>query len=214
MYVKDGSMAPTRLNREQKQAATRQALLDAATEVFARHGFERAPLEEICDQAGYSRGAFYSNFSSKQQLFMEVLERRTADILGRIATAFADGDTTQQRLDRGARTVEAVLEDDRLWCQLHFEGWVLASRDEDFRALYAQRYDAIRVGVAEMIETQSGDHDLEIGADAREFAAALLALFQGYALQYVIDPDALVAGYFARTLDTLLGSGARGGGAA
>jgi murein DD-endopeptidase MepM/ murein hydrolase activator NlpD len=132
-------LAPTRLNREQKKAATRQALLDAATEVFARHGFERAPLEEICDQAGYSRGAFYSNFSSKQQLFMEVLERRTADILAHIATAFADGDTPEQRLDRGARTVEAVLEDDRLWCQLHFEGWVLASRDEDFRALYAQR---------------------------------------------------------------------------
>lgn len=196
-------MPPTRLNREQKKAATRQALLDAASEVFARDGLDGAALEEICDRAGYSRGAFYSNFTSKQQLFVEVLERRTADTLADVATAFTTGETLQQRMANGGKAIEAMLDRDRVWCQLHFEGWLLASRDEDFRNLYAQRYDTLREGLAAMIETEAATTaDVEIDTD--ELAAALLALFQGYALQHVIDPGALPKGYFTRSLQRFL----------
>lgn len=194
-------MAPTRLSREEKKAATRQALLDAASDVFARHGIDGAPLEEICQRAGFSRGAFYSNFSNKQQLFIEVLERRTAETLADIGTAFAEGETLDERIANGGRAVEAVLDRDRVWCQLHFEGWLLASRDKKFETLYARRYDTLRQALALMIETQATG---EIPTDSDELAAALLAVFQGYALQHVIDPTALPEGYFTRTLRMLL----------
>lgn len=195
-------MSPGRLSREEKKAATRQALLDAASEVFADDGLDGAALEEICDRAGFSRGAFYSNFSSKQQLFLEVLERRTSDTLASIATAFTTGGTLQQRMVNGGKAVEAMLDRDRVWCQLHFEGWLLATRDEDFRTLYAQRYETLRQGLAAMIDTEAAASDAEVNTD--ELAAALLALFQGYALQHVIDPSALPGGYFARSLQMLL----------
>ncbi len=58
-----------------RRRATRERLLDAATEVFAEDGLQGASVEAICARAGFTRGAFYSNFSSKEQLFLELLAR-------------------------------------------------------------------------------------------------------------------------------------------
>lgn len=66
---------PIRLTREQSRDLTRQRLLDAARAVFMKDGFAAASLEDITAAAGYTRGAFYSNFGSKLQLFLELLER-------------------------------------------------------------------------------------------------------------------------------------------
>ena len=62
-----------RLTRAERQQQTRAALLDAAARVFVRRGLQGSSVEEITAEAGYSRGAFYSNFDSKGQLFVELL---------------------------------------------------------------------------------------------------------------------------------------------
>lgn len=58
-----------------RRQATRERLLDAAIEVFSEHGLQGAAVETICSVAGFTRGAFYSNFDSKEQLFLAVLQR-------------------------------------------------------------------------------------------------------------------------------------------
>lgn len=63
-----------RLTREQSQALTRKKLLHAASEVVARDGYEGATVERIADEAGFSKGAFYSNFSSKEEILIHLLE--------------------------------------------------------------------------------------------------------------------------------------------
>src|SRR5205807_10018162 len=65
-----------RLTRAEGQQQTRRALLDAAASVFARRGLQGSSVEEISAEAGYSRGAFYSNFNSKEELFVELLHER------------------------------------------------------------------------------------------------------------------------------------------
>ncbi|XPP26895.1 MAG: TetR/AcrR family transcriptional regulator [Leucobacter sp.] len=62
-----------------RRQATRERLLDAATEVFAELGLQGASVEAICARAGFTRGAFYSNFESKEELFRELLEREFAE---------------------------------------------------------------------------------------------------------------------------------------
>src|ERR1700716_3855888 len=69
-------MLKRRLTREERQAQTRQELLDAAARVFVKRGFTGASVEEISAEAGYTRGAFYSNFRSKNELFVELLHDR------------------------------------------------------------------------------------------------------------------------------------------
>lgn len=77
-----------RLTREESRALTRTKLLDAARVVVAREGYESASIDRIADEAGFSKGAFYSNFSSKEEIALELLETHSAndvaDIAGRL----------------------------------------------------------------------------------------------------------------------------------
>lgn len=66
----------TRLTRAQQQERTRERLLAAAGEVFAEHGFDGASIDEITARAGFSRGAFYSNFADKIDLLITLCDRR------------------------------------------------------------------------------------------------------------------------------------------
>src|SRR3954452_5275560 len=66
---------PRRLPRAEQQARTRQAVLDAATTLFAARGFHATGIEDIAQRAGMSRGAIYSNFTSKQDLLLAVMGR-------------------------------------------------------------------------------------------------------------------------------------------
>ena len=66
-------MRPRRLTRAQQQAVTRERLLAAAEKVIARHGFGGASIDLIAAEAGYSKGAIYSNFESKEAIFLELL---------------------------------------------------------------------------------------------------------------------------------------------
>ena len=65
-----------RLNRQERKSQTRERLIDAAAQVFARQGFEAASLDEVAAAAGYTKGAVYSNFASKTDLFIALIERR------------------------------------------------------------------------------------------------------------------------------------------
>lgn len=65
---------PTRLTREQSRAQTRERLLASAAVVFAREGYAGASVDRIAEEAGYSKGALYSNFASKDELFFELFD--------------------------------------------------------------------------------------------------------------------------------------------
>src|SRR6266567_1315782 len=82
----DGSMPLQPLTPERRRELTKTALVDAAAEVFARRGFEGASLEEIAETAGFTRGAIYSNFGSKEDLLLAVVERYNQTLLD----AFSD----------------------------------------------------------------------------------------------------------------------------
>lgn len=72
-----------------RRTATRERLLDAASEVFARKGVVGASVEEICEAAGFSRGAFYSNFDTKEDLCLALLQREADDHLRATKDALA-----------------------------------------------------------------------------------------------------------------------------
>src|SRR5947199_7665231 len=93
MYPSETEAKPRRARRTraEKREETRRLLLDAAAEVFIRRGFQGASIEEITAQAGFTRGAFYSNFESKEQLFVELLQDRVYERYREIITGAAAG---------------------------------------------------------------------------------------------------------------------------
>jgi AcrR family transcriptional regulator len=179
-----------RLTRAEKQAQTRQALLDAAREVFLRRGFGAASVEEISAEAGFSRGAFYSNFDSKEELFVELIDQQVFEFYRRMA-----GD----RIDREAHPtlreigddLAAVLDDPRgewAW-PLLLELLAHAARDPEFRKLASRFWSGTRALAAEGVRRDSERSGREPPADPRTIATAMIALNIGLALQRLVDPD-------------------------
>ena len=109
------SSAPARLTRAQQREKTRQALLDAAARVFVERGFLGSSVEAISAEAGFSRGAFYSNFASKEELFAELLQARVYSVYRAMAEdmdvdcgAILDGEVTVAEL--GSQIFDLILE--------------------------------------------------------------------------------------------------------
>lgn len=205
-------MANRRPTREEKRAETRRALLDRAARVFARDGLQAATVEDISEEAGFSRGAFYSNFESKDEIFLTLMAEGGAEQMAAIGRAFQQGDTAEERLRNGGRFFDQMVARDAEWCRLYMEFWSAAARDPDLRGRFAEQYRMWREGIAHMIEAGARDLGVALDAPAEELASAVIALSEGYVLQRLIDPESLPADFFTRTVSRFFARlGAAGG---
>ena len=82
---------PRRLTRKEKQEHTRSCLMKSAARVFGRRGLESASIDEVAEDAGYTKGAFYANFKSKEELFLAMLDERFAQRLDEIDEVMDSG---------------------------------------------------------------------------------------------------------------------------
>jgi AcrR family transcriptional regulator len=143
-----------RLSRAEKKAKTRAALLEAAARIFGRGGFYGASVEEIAEVAGYSRGAVYSNFESKEDLFMTLLEERDQEWAGAISNLLVGEEQIESALLKGGTVVAELHERNRDWWLLFFELGTYASRDRILELRMAAMYAQARARVAQMIDAR------------------------------------------------------------
>lgn len=154
-----------------RRLATRARLLEAAAEVFVEEGLQGASVEAVCTRAGFTRGAFYSNFESKEQLFLALLqeefERRAADLE---AKAAALEPVLRERRDcvRPPEAAQLILEffmpasDATAWAVLEAEFLLLAMRDPSLAPGHTEFLDSFYTGISGVIERV-------IGAAGRRF---------------------------------------------
>jgi AcrR family transcriptional regulator len=178
-------MPPQRLTRAERQAQTRRELLDAAARVFVKRGFTGSSVEEISAEAGYTRGAFYSNFRSKNELFVELLHDRVyARYTEMTQEGLRDRPPTLKETGERLAAIQANPEGRWIW-RLWFECLAQAGRDEELRELAATFWHGNREGITRLIE-QSDPHHKD---QAKAIATALIALDIGLAIQHFVDPD-------------------------
>ncbi len=208
--MNDSDAAPRRrLTRAEAKARTREQVLDAAARIFARKGYAGASVEEIAEAAGYSIGALYSNFASKEQLFLELMAARGE----RRVTAVAEILGGDDPVDALAGLLERAAGRDPDLMALRAEFWLYAVRNPDaMGALTAQRrqqVDAL-IGVISAAMERWGTPP---GVAAAEVATLVLAMFQGLVRQRRIDPDRVSGDLFRQGLRWLfngLGSASPG----
>jgi AcrR family transcriptional regulator len=193
---------PTRLDRQQRRKQTRERLLDAASEVFARRGYAAASLDDVAQSAGYTKGAVYSNFASKADLFMALIERRIAEQAAPEALRDATLDQMVADLERHAGTGESF---DPGWLQLATEFWTSAMRDERMRTAVAEQYERARAITAGVFEEKFREADVEPPMPPRDLAIVAEALGIGLGFQHALDPDAVPLRLQAEVLLRLLG---------
>jgi AcrR family transcriptional regulator len=140
--------ARKRLTREESKEMTRLRLIDAAERLFVRRGFDDASVEEISEMAGYTRGAFYSNFDSKDQVFLAVIDRRRPKAL----------DDILQRVSEPVERVAAV----RNWFanQWRFKDFI-ALRMEFSRRAFRDR--SVRTHLAELLRQELETYSATVG---------------------------------------------------
>lgn len=196
--------------RRPPRAETRARLLDAAAEVFAARGFRDASLEEVAEAAGFSKGAVYSNFSGKDELFYALMTERITERVGSAAQGIEEeGDAGAQAVEVGRRLTEKLAEQPD-WHLLFIEFWARAVRDPELRAEFARRRRPVRIPIAELIERATGDLALELPVPADDLAIAVLALSNGLAIERLADPESVPGDLFGVVLELLLAGLAAG----
>jgi AcrR family transcriptional regulator len=126
----------TRAARAQRREA-REELLAAALRVFARHGYREAGVDEIAAEAGYSKGALYWYFSSKEQLLQALLEERIDAPMREMVALLGSAPPDRDMALEATREFARQLGQQREAVQLEREYWSLAIRDPELRARYA-----------------------------------------------------------------------------
>lgn len=170
-----------------RRAETRTRLLDAALEVFAEEGFGRSTVEQVCERAGYTRGAFYSNFASLDELFLAMWEQRSQAQLARmreIAEAVVRADEPVGTVV--ARLAGALPVDER-WYRVSAEFTVHALRHPELRQVIAAREEAI---IAAMVPPLLGVLARlgRVVPDPGALGRALVAVHDGTAAQCALEP--------------------------
>jgi AcrR family transcriptional regulator len=190
----------TRPTREQ----TRARLLQAASEVFAKHGYDRASLDDVAAAAGLTKGAVYSSFASKDELFYALMRERIDERLALVATAVGRQTTLQDTTrDAGAGLAELIFSQAE-WHLLFIEFWARAVRDPSLRPEFARQRRAARELIAGFLERQAAQLGIELPAPADQLAVAVLALSNGIAIEQLADPDTVDSSVLGTTLDLLL----------
>lgn len=176
----------TRLTRVETRERTRTALREAAAELVAQHGLHGTSIEAITNRAGYSRGAFYANYSSKEELLAEVLQEQVYGAYRQMAAQWRDADgqrpTPRQTGERLAAIIGAV--EGRWMFTLWLDLLAHASRNPDFRAIAADFWRQTRALIAEGVRDAQGAR-----SPAESIASAAIALDLGLAIQHVVDPE-------------------------
>jgi AcrR family transcriptional regulator len=186
----------------------RRRLLDAAMEVFARKGFHAATLDDVAAEAGLTKGAVYSNFTGKRELFLALLEEQVtrraqlarSALFDTPAGAAKDVPSRAAALADQLSRVSAAEPD---WQLLYIEFWLYAMRDPEAHRLLAAARRHLRQAIADLSEETQRRFGLDTGISGTRWATIILGLSNGLALERLIDPEAVPDDLLAMILNRL-----------
>jgi AcrR family transcriptional regulator len=185
--------AGSRTQQTERTRATRRKLLDAAKRIFAQQGFEAARLEDIAAGAGYTRGAFYANFKSKEDIFFALFEEWVRERIESFTSAARRHPDSVEKL-AALRTHYAELATDRRLVLISLEFKLFALRHPEAHARLRSRHRRIRASFGELFSEIMGALGKTIPVDYPAASACLGAVSQGLLLEHLLDPKTLSDG--------------------
>jgi len=193
---------PRPLSRKRRQTQAR--VLAAALEVFAERGVGAASVEEICDRAGFTRGAFYSNFSSKDDLLLALYDRQSAhlmsvleEVVGRNVEQAQAPEARPPSVEQVAVAVLRAVPQDRRWFLVNSEFILYAVRNPAVAAALVSERARVRREVAGVLSVSFARLGLDSEVDVEQVARWLFALHEGGLNQSYLEPDVLEPGAVA-----------------
>lgn len=199
----DEPPAATRLSRAERKELTRELLLDAAIEVFARKGYHGASLDDVAEAAGFTKGAVYSNFPRKSDLFRELVEREASRRGAALTTAVKAVDVALLP-ELAAEWLARQSGESRDWDVLTVEFWLAAVRDPAIGRTLGQGREAALTQLGDVLDAKLAAVGRHPGLSGRELAIILDALGTGLLMAEYLDPGSGSADLFAWAVRRLL----------
>ncbi len=191
---------------ERRRELTRTALIEAATQVFARRGFYGASLDEIAATAGFTRGAIYKNFEDKEGLFLATLDRHSRQVLAAFSEWFEEHPPEPQTLAQipVAEAFRQILAREPDWVALDLEIRLYALRNPEFRHRYVANYQESTKAVASFIADLATSAGFRWKIAPARLAHILEVSAEGFLAWAFLDPDE--GELFKSFFDLLLGA--------
>jgi AcrR family transcriptional regulator len=173
---------PTVVTRAERQRQTREDLVDAAERLFSSQGFHATSLDAVAAEAGFTKGAVYSNFDSKEDLFFAVYERRVDRRVEQMETAVADATTSVEALEGVMPGAGRPPADDG-WLAVFFEFWAHVLRHPELRQRFAQQHRRVIEPLTKIAQPTADP------AERYRLATARFAMQLGLQLERLTQPD-------------------------
>jgi AcrR family transcriptional regulator len=177
------------LTRKEKQAKTRSALLGSAAKLICRKGITEASVEDVAKDAGYTKGAFYANFKSKEELFLVMMDEKYAAEIEQLESTIRGTDSPAEDARHAAEDFIRLAWSDPQWPKLYFEFTAYAARNPEFREEIATRDRAMRKRIAEVFRRWAADFGAEAPFDYDDLAMMVFCMANGFLMGQLIEPD-------------------------
>lgn len=183
---------------------TYRRLLAAALKVFGQHGYAQATVDQIVAAAGYSKGAFYTHFASKEAVVIALLDERVQRNQSRLLEVCPfEG--------RAAEWVHCLLlrllsfsQEDRAWPALSVEFMAHGMRDTEIGRHFARIHQEWRQLIVRFLRESEEFRTGRMAASPETVAACVVALLDGFIIQASLEPDQLPTSEVAHWLDPLI----------
>jgi len=201
---------PARVRRPAR-ADVRRRLLEAALQVFAERGYANASLDQVAAAAGLTKGAIYSNFANKDEIFFAMLDQEVRNRVEAVRAALQTGSAGPSHPAGGrpataedvGHYLAATITDRRDWQLVFVDFWLRAVRNEEVRQQFLTHRRALRAAIAELVQQflppQPAPNQLSI----EDAVTLVLAVSNGLAIEQNIDPSFVSEGLFGRVLSQL-----------
>ena len=183
----------TRSRQAERTEVTRRKLLAAAKQVFAKNGFEAASLEDISSRAGYTRGAFYANFESKEDIFFALFEEWVRERIDSVTAALSRHTDPLEKL-AALRKHYAQLAKDRRLVLISLEFKLFALRHPEAHARLRNRHRRIRACFGDLFSELLRPLGKTLPIANPAASTCMGAVAQGLLLEHLVDPKTLSDG--------------------
>ncbi|MFD3509851.1 TetR/AcrR family transcriptional regulator [Nocardia sp. NPDC058666] len=177
-----------RMTRKESHALTRERLVETATRLFLADGYNVTSLEKVATEAGFSKGAVYSNFATKHELGLAVLDVVHVQRAESLIAAMLAHDTMAERIEGFARWADENIGDVG-WTALEVEFATSTRHMPEVRTELAKRRSGLTAMLATVVRAQADEHGLELTMSPEDAALQLLSMGIGLGVQRAIDPE-------------------------
>jgi AcrR family transcriptional regulator len=173
---------------DEHKLAVRERILDAAEKLFSRKGYYDTSMDEIVSESGFSKGAIYGYFRSKEDLFLALQEKQQASGFEEIKSMFSPKETARSKLEKLLEIVFASqAECSKEECRIIFEFWVTAPRIKSLQGRMDSRYMKNRSFLASIIEEGVKNGEFREDLDVDSLASFLMAALDGLSFHWTLS---------------------------